>query len=84
VVILHGVPPLRLMVDKLSIRSGTAGVLDRTTHEQATDGVEEWQTTSRCLFSHHGDDFLNAFWSLALVWSPCVHFGGLNATGTGR
>ena len=77
------------MVDKLSIRSGAAGVLDRTTHEKATDGVEEWQTTSLRFLTHDGDDFLDAFWPLALVRSPCVHFsslgtalarrGGLNA-----
>jgi len=64
------------MVDNVSIRSGTAGVADGTTHKQATDGVEEWQTASRCLLSHDGDDLLNAFWSLALVWPPCVHLGG--------
>jgi len=65
------------MVDKLSTRSSTAGVADGTTHKQATDGVEEWETASLRFLTHHGNDFLDPFRLRALVWSPCVHLGGL-------
>lgn len=71
------------MVNNVSIRSGTAGVADGTTHEQTTDGVEEWETASRCLLTHDGDDFLDAFGLRALVRSPCVHFGGLGTASAG-
>jgi hypothetical protein len=67
------------MVDRLSIRSGTAGVADGTSHKQSAGGVEEGQTTSRRFLSHHGDDLRDAFWLLALIRPPCVHLRRLGA-----
>jgi hypothetical protein len=67
------------MVDRLSIRSGTTGVADGTTHEQATGHVEEWEPASLGLRTHHGDNLLDAFWLLAFIRSPCVHLGGFRS-----
>jgi hypothetical protein len=61
------------MVDTLSIRSGTTGVADRTTHEQATGDIEEGEAASLGFRTHHGDDLLDAFGLLALVCTPRVH-----------
>jgi hypothetical protein len=72
------------MVDKVSIRSGTTGVADRTTHEQATGDIEEWESASLGFCTHHGDDLVNAFRSLALVRPPRVHLGGFRSALAGR
>jgi hypothetical protein len=72
------------MVDRLSIRSGTPGVADRTTHEQATGDIEEWEAASLGFRTHHGNDLLDTLGSLALVRPPCVHLGSLCSALAGR
>jgi hypothetical protein len=67
------------MVDSLSIRSGTSGVADSTTHEQATGDVEEGETASLGFRTHHGDNLLDPLRSLALIRPPCVHLVGFRS-----
>ncbi len=66
------------------IRSGAPGVADRTTHEQTTDHVEEWQSASLGFRTHHGNDLLDAFRSLAFIRAQCVHLGCFRSALAGR
>jgi len=67
------------MVDTLSIRSGAAGVAYGATHEHATDGVEEWQTTSFGLLAKPSDDGIHVL--LAPVAATSVHIAGSGVAG---
>jgi hypothetical protein len=55
------------------VSSVTPCVGDRTPHQQSPDKIKERQAASLGLGLHHGDDLVNAFRSLALVWPPLVH-----------
>jgi hypothetical protein len=67
------------MVDTLSIRSGTTGVANGATHEQATCDIEEWEAASLGFRTHHGDNLLDPLGSLALIRPPRVHLGGFRS-----
>jgi hypothetical protein len=61
------------MVDKVSIRSGTPGVADGTTHEQATGSVEERESSLGRFFAEPAHNCVEVL--LAPVAASCVHLG---------